>query len=313
MPANVESMFYVGETPWHKIGTHLSRPPDTKTAIIKAGLDWKVEKISLYDKEQRPIQNYYGIMRKDNKKVLGVVKKGYEPLQNIDAFQFFDPLINNKYIEYETAGSLEEGEVIWILARIKDNPIAIKKADIVNKYLLLSNSHNGESAVSIKFTPIRVVCQNTLNIALSKGQAMRIKHLTSMKNRLTEVQEHLNNIFQIYHDIEQKFHMMAETRMDSESVNEYFNTVFPISEPVSNASKEWVAKREATLKVHNTLKQLYINGMGVKEYDIAGTLWAAYNAVTQFIDHPQTYRFNESKLLKRIWFGEGESIKKKAY
>lgn len=313
MPANVENMFYVGDIPWHREGVPLQEPPDTKTAIIAAGLNWRVDKVNLYAEGSGLVQNYYGIMRSDNHEVLGVVGKDYEPLQNVDAFKFFDPLVNKKIIEYETAGSLGKGEIIWVLAKLKENgEFKIKKDDTVRKYLLLSNSHDGNSAISVKFTPIRVVCQNTLTAALSEGETTRIKHITSMYRKL-DVQLLVENIMLVYQSIEGKFKEMAQHKMSRKKLNQYFNSIYPVIDIKDVKTVSQMDKREINIGIQNQLIRNFEEGFGVKELGIGGTLWAAYNAVTQHVDHPVNYKLGNNKLLKRIWFGDGEAIKKKAY
>lgn len=314
MPANVNSMFYVGDMPWHNEGKSLKEPPDTKTAIKSAGLDWSVDKVSLYTEYNTPVNDHYGIMRTDNGEVLGVVGKGYVPLQNSEAFNFFDPLISSKFLEYETAGALEKGEIIWVLAKIKENgSFKVHKDDVVNKYLLLSNSHDGQSAVSIKFTPIRVVCQNTLNIALSEGEVTRIKHMTNMKQKLEDIQIAVENISKIYSSVEDKFKKMAKHQMKQGKVNEYFNNMYPVIDKKLIITESQFKKREININIQRQLMKNFEDGFGVRDLGIGGTLWAAYNAISQYIDHPTDYKLGANKLLKRIWFGDGESIKKKAY
>lgn len=313
MPANVESMFYVGDMPWHKEGIKLEAPPDSRTAIIKAGLNWTVSKVNLYCKYQL-VNDYYGIMRNDNKKILGVVGKGYVPLQNEEAFQFFDPLIESGFLEYETAGSLGSGEIIWVLAKLKSNStFAVYGDDIVHKYLLLSNSHDGQSSLSIKFTPIRVVCQNTLNIALSEGETTRIKHLANMKTKLEGVQLAVDNISKIYDDIELNFKEMAKKKLGNADVKKYFNNIYPVIDKKYIKNESQMITKNINSHIQARLTEIYENGLGVEELGIGGTLWAAYNAVTQYIDHPVNYKLGDNKLLKRMWFGDGENLKKKAY
>ncbi|WP_462409372.1 DUF932 domain-containing protein [Neobacillus sp. Marseille-QA0830] len=314
MTANVESMFYVGDMPWHKAGISLNQPPDTKAAIIYAGLDWEVNKVDLYTEYGSRVNNYYGIIRNDNQKVLGVVGKGYKPLQNSDAFNFFDPLITSKFLEYETAGAIGNGEIIWILAKIKVNPtFEVHKDDSVNKYLLLSNSHDGQSAVNIKFTPIRVVCQNTLNIALNEGETTKIKHITNMHQKLVDVQIAVENINNVYLKVEEHFKKMVNHSLNEKKAIEYFNSLFPIIGLNEIKTDSQLAKRNININIQNQLMKNFEEGFGVKELKIGGTLWAAYNAVTQYVDHPSDYKLGDKKLLKRIWFGDGEAIKKKAF
>lgn len=314
MPANVESMFYVGDMPWHREGVPLKEPPSTIEAIKHAGLDWKVSKVNLFSGDQKRVDGYYGIKRNDTGDVLGIVKKGYTPLQNSEAFNFFDPFISNKFIEYETAGALGKGEIIWILAKIKVDPeIRVYGDDIVNKYLLLSNGHDGQSAVNIKFTPIRVVCQNTLNLALSQGETTSIRHITSIHQKLEDVNIAVENIIKIYSGAEKCFKSMVEYKIDDNRAKEYFNNLYPIIDEQKVRNEGQYKKREANIKIQHQLMVNFRESFGVKSLGIGGTLWAAYNAVTEYIDHPSVYKLGDNKLLKRIWFGEGENIKEKAY
>lgn len=314
MPANVETMFYVGKMPWHRQGVALKDPPDTKTAIITAGLNWEVSKVDLYSSYGTTVKDYYGIMRHDNNEVLGVVGKGYIPLQNSEAFNLFDPLISSGFLEYETAGALGKGEIIWVLVKIKEKgSFEACKGDEINKYLLLSNSHDGQSAVNVKFTPIRVVCQNTLSFALDQGETTRIKHITSMKQQLDDVQVAVENICNIYSGVEEKYKLMAKHQISNAKVNEYFDYLYPVIDEKLIKTQSQYIKRKINVGIQNKLIRNFEEGFGVKELGIEGTLWAAYNAVTEFIDHPIDYKLGDNKLLKRIWFGDGEAVKKRAY
>ena len=178
------SMFYVDRPPWHGLGRRLAEPATAEEAIQGAKLDWEVAKVPLYaagNARMFPVDGKFGIVRKDkwdsdDCKVLGVVSQQYTPLQNREAFTFFDPIVGDgAAICYHTAGVLGDGQRIWILAKLPDS-ITVRNGDISDKFLLLTNSHDGESAVQMKFTPIRVVCQNTLMMALGEGRTIRITH-----------------------------------------------------------------------------------------------------------------------------------------
>lgn len=171
----------------------------------------------------------------------------------------------------------------------------------------------GQSAVSVKFTPIRVVCQNTLSVALSEGETTRIKHITNMKQRLEDVQVAVQNICKIYSSVEEKYNMMGNYKISAAKVKEYFNDIYPIIDESLIKTENQLNKREINIKIQSRLIRNFEDGFGVKELKIGGTLWAAYNAITQHIDHPLDYKLGDNKLLKRIWFGDGEAIKKRAY
>ena len=180
------AMMYVGEDPWHGLGTKLVNPPTSLEAIRAAGLDWEVDKFPLFaqfgkDRQFMKKVDRYALMPVDRIEspdcpVLGVVGQDYGIVQNRDAFTFFDPIISEKLATYETAGALGEGERVWVLAKLPGD-IVVHKDDKVIKYLLLVNSHTGMASVQIKLTPVRVVCNNTLTMALSFGESMRIPHL----------------------------------------------------------------------------------------------------------------------------------------
>jgi phage/plasmid-like protein (TIGR03299 family) len=181
------SMFYVNEVPWHGLGTRLSGPATAAEAIKAAKLDWTVAKVPLYAVQGETsvrVPDAYGVIREDlwgqpACPVLGIVGKHYTPLQNAEAFTFFDPIVGQNAAIYHTAGAIRDGERIWLLAKLPSQ-IVVVGDDVADKYLLLSNSHDGGSAVQVKFTPVRVVCNNTLTLALSSGPTIRVAHTRNM-------------------------------------------------------------------------------------------------------------------------------------
>lgn len=310
MPDNVESMFYKGEMPWHKQGIKLDNPPNSREAIVQAGLNWQVRKTRIYDEYNRAVPGFFATMRSDNQKILGVVKSGYTPMQNIDAFGFFDTLESVKFLQFETAGSIGNGEIVWILARIKEASVfCIHGDDSVIKYLLLSNSHDGNSSVSVKFTPIRVVCQNTLNLALEKGETTKLKHSMNIHSKLSDVNAAVSNILRLYSLADDSFKAMFNYKIKEKELRKYFSMIFPIGD-VKNGNQERKQKLNSTTQ--NNLFEIFESDNN-RYLGIDGTIWAAYNAITEYIDHPDEYKHGYNKLLKRIWFGEGAIIKEKAY
>ena len=174
MSANVESMMYHGERPWHKLGKPLDHPATATEAITAAGLDWSVTLSPCYAggegdevdaPKYLPIAGKRAVVRTDRQLAIGVVGTRYRPIQNTDAFGFFDAVVGEGKAIYETAGSLNDGRRIWMLARVPGD-IWVADEDNVKKYLLLCNSHDGGSPLRALFTPIRVVCENTLRAAL---------------------------------------------------------------------------------------------------------------------------------------------------
>src|SRR5437016_663386 len=179
------AMMYVGAPPWHGLGRKLDHPPaSAEEAITAAGLDWDVRLVPLYAAEGRhrlAVPDRFAIVPSDrwgqrHCPVFGEVNGTYTPIQNIEAFRFFDPFISSKTATYETAGALYSGEKVWVLAKIKEN-IRITVDDEVERYLLLVNGHDGNTPVSVLFTPVRVVCQNTLNQALVRAGGNNVTRL----------------------------------------------------------------------------------------------------------------------------------------
>ena len=214
------SMMYVGEEPWHGLGTKLESPASAAEAIEAAKLDWEVKKVPLYAGSGRrrvALKNRFAVVRKDlwGKKqceALGVVGSQYTPLQNREAFSFFDPIVGEKAAVYHTAGVLGDGKRIWILAKLPED-IRVINDDITHKFLLLSNSHDGTSAVQVKFTPIRVVCQNTLTIALNKGPTVWVVHTQNIHERLREAERLLGIVKEGFDEIEKTFKAMVQVEM----------------------------------------------------------------------------------------------------
>ena len=164
MAANIETMFYTREKPWHGLGVRVSEAPESAEALRLAGLDWEVDQEPIFTEENVLIPGYKANIRNTDRRVLGVVTDRYKVIQNTEAFSFTDALLGEG-VRYETAGSLQGGRKIWLLARLPKEYII--SGDRISPYLVFSNTHDGSGSVKVAITPIRVVCNNTLNLALS--------------------------------------------------------------------------------------------------------------------------------------------------
>ncbi len=312
------SMMYVGEAPWHKLGTKLDKPATAAEAIKAANLNWSVCKQPIIlSVTSQIIKDKFAVVRDDKLKdancpVFGIVGNSYTPLQNSEAFEFFDPIVGKENAPiYHTAGALGDGERVWILAKLPDT-IRVIGDDIADKYLLLSNSHDGQSSVQIKFTPIRVVCQNTLTMALGKGQTLRVPHTRDLHYRLQQAEMMLGTINKRFGEIEETFKAMTRVQIDGAKLTSYLTEVFP--EPLDKENQRAIARvyerRELT-------KHFFVEGVGNTAEGVKGTLWAAYNGVTELVDHrvPVNPRGKdvESARLNNIWFGDGYLTKARAF
>ena len=310
------AMFYVDASPWHGLGTRLKAPPTSEAALRAAGLDWTVVKAPLYiagGTRLHEIPDRFALVRRDKLgqpdcHVFGMAGRDYVPLQNHEAFQFFDSLVGDGDAMYETAGALGHGERVWIQARLRGDDLEIAPGDGVQRFLLLSNSHNGTSSVQAKLTPIRVVCQNTLSAAIAKGPSIQVRHDQDMRVRLDRAKELLGVVRTQYDELAATFRRMVDRRLNQERAAEYFSLVFPDgSSPETKQRSEQNRKRAF---------HFYIDGRGNRDASVRETLWAAYNGVTELIDHRKSNRVApdaSSGRLASVWFGAGAAVKQRAF
>lgn len=195
MTANVETMFYTREKPWHGMGTMVQEAPTSAEALHLAGLDWTVEPKPVYTeidgifgKSMQEIPGFKANTRDIDGSVLGIVTDAYKIVQNTDAFAFTDNLIGGE-VRYETAGSLANGKRTWLLARLPETEIL---GDKTEQYLVFTNTFDGSGSVRVACTPVRVVCQNTLNFALKTAKrSWSIRHTANIETRMKEAHDAL--------------------------------------------------------------------------------------------------------------------------
>jgi len=305
------SMFYYGDKPWHGLGQQLENPATSKEAMEAAKLDWEVEKQQIYLESNVPVKNKFATVRKDRPEtVLGIVGSSYMPLQNAEAFGFFASIVGEGQAIYHTAGSLLEGKLVWILAKLP-GVIRVTDEDITEKYLLLSNSHDGSSAVQIKFTPMRVVCNNTLTMAFHDQQFLSVYHQRDIKARLSDVPKLLNIINTRFTEIEATLKELVKIQMTDVTLDKYLHDVFP--DPKRKKDEKLYEYELARAKTNREWsKYFFENGVGNNLPGVSGSLWGAFNGVTELIDHKVTKQSHDRKL-NTIWFGDGATVKSKAY
>jgi phage/plasmid-like protein (TIGR03299 family) len=316
---NWEGMF-VGAMPWHGLGTVLKKPPATAAdAILAAHMGWPVVKKQLYvgeGEEARAIPGEFAIVREDRwhlreeGAIFGQVSEDYEPLQNIEAFQFFDSLIKEKKACYESAGALFSGKCVWVMARLCRD-VEVVKDDTVARYLLLTHRHDGTGAIQVKFTPVRVVCRNTLNQALSEGPSFRVAHRKSMYAQLAKASAALDAVLKQSEKVEAAFRRMAKLTLSTGSLTKYLEAVFP--EPAQGDDAKRHEKAVAAIKRNRERsKVLWETGKGNDLPGAQGTLWAAYNGIAEHADYGLTSS-RAGKWLESLWFGESYKIKSLAF
>lgn len=276
-------MMYAGEVPWHQLGTRLDEPATAREAIEAAGLNDLAELKDVQTVGGTPVPQRKAVVRSDTGDVLGVVGKRYVPVQNYQAFGFLDAIVADGGLRFHTAGALGKGERVWMLAKLPDHIRVKGSDDLVEKFLLLSNSHDGSTALRTLFTPIRVVCQNTLNLALREGrnQGISILHKGDLAGKIREAQRVLGLAERFYDDAAAKNDILASHYPTVDQVQRYFESLYPDPTDAHNSR----AKR-----VRENLTQIFETGIGLDMPAIKGTSWAAFNAVTEWVDHHRPTR-----------------------
>ena len=309
MSHNIDSMAYHGDPPWHGLGIAVKHRPTAVQMIKAAGLNWEVEMRPIVIQGQPATKKprKYQLIRKPRSSAeseipLAVVSPRYRALQNSEAFEFFDPIVGKNAAVFETAGSLGHGERVWVLAKVPGE-MHIVGDDCCERYLLLSNSHDGKGSVSIKFTPIRVVCQNTLILALASGQkAYTVRHSKCMDERLAEVQDILAVVWQTFASAVVLFKFLASVPVRKNGLDVYLERVYP------QKSEE---KKPARPLKWDAITNLFESGDSPSSRP-NHTLWGAYNAVTRYEDYRQTNEAGPDQRLNRVWFGAGADLKLRA-
>ena len=304
-------MMYAGETPWHGLGTKLDEPATAAEAIDAAGLNYHVNLRPIETDEGIPVPQRKAVIRTDSNQVLGVVGNSYQPVQNQQCFGFLDSVVQDGRLRYHTAGALGKGEKVWMLAKL-DGEIRIKDSeDVTDKFLLLSNSHDGSSALRVFFTPIRVVCANTLGMAerRSRGQGVSIIHKGDLNAKVGEAQEILGFAKRFYDDLGDRINRLASHYPSRRQLEIFFETLYP-DQPES--------KTKRAENIRTELFRLFEHGRGQDIPATKLTTWAAFNAVTEFVDHHRSTRGRtdqerQSRRLESAWFGSGSRLKSDAW
>ena len=304
MAANVETMFSVREKPWHGLGTIVKEAPTSADAIRLAGLDWSVVQEPIYTNFNRVVEGYRANVRSSDRKVLGVVSDRYKVVQNVDAFSFTDELLG-KGVRYETAGSLQEGKKVWLLARLPREYIIA--GERISPYLVFSNTHDGSGSVKVAITPVRVVCNNTLNLAL--GTAKRSFSMIHTGNIQDKIQEAKDTLFMAeeYMDcLGVEFEQLRRQKITDAQVKEYIELLLPMEkDPTPIQSKNIIRLREDMMKRYYDAPDLQ---------KVGNNAYRFINAVSDFATHSnplrRTANYNENLFARTV---DGNPIIDKAY
>jgi len=292
-------MAYVGELPWHGLGTKVEADitPDQFQKV--AGLDWTVEKQDMFTVNGIKVPNKQALVRSSDNKVLDTVGSGWNPVQNSDAFDFFQEYVMAGDMEMHTAGSLKDGQLVWALAKTNES-FELFKGDVTENYFLFTNPHQFGKAINIRMTPIRVVCNNTLTLSLSAKSDSMITVNHRKEFDVEEVKEQMGIAREKMEQYKSMAEFLGSKRYSADNVVNYFNEVF--GSPTKVDGKEFTS-RNAKIAHENLQEQ---PGANFAE----GSWWQAFNSVTHMTDHLQG-RSTDGRLTS-AWYGRNRKVKLKA-
>ena len=304
MAANVETMFYTREKPWHGLGTMVAEAPESREALRLAELDWRVLQEPVYTENNELIAGYRVNVRDRDRKVLGVVTDRYKVVQNEEAFAFTDTLLGEG-VRYETAGSLQEGKRVWLLARMPQEFIIL--GERITPYLVFSNANDGSGAVKTALTPIRVVCNNTLNLALKTAKrSWSMIHTGNINEKIEEAKNTLFLADAYMTALGNEFESLRQKKMTEKQVMDYIELLLPIEE------KATLQQRRGIEKLREDMKLRYFDAPDLKE--LGNNAYRFVNAVSDFATHAEprrkTANYRENMFAKTA---DGNPLIDKAY
>lgn len=304
MAANVETMFYVRETPWHGLGTRVMEAPGSEDALELAGLNWKVRQEPIYTDNNLLIPGYKANVRDLDDKVLGVVTDRYKVVQNDEAFAFTDGLLGEG-VRYETAGALLDGRKVWILARMPREFII--NGEQISPYLVFSNTHDGSGAIKVAVTPIRVVCNNTLNLALSTAKrSWSMVHTGDVQGKMEEAKQTLFMAEKYMSRLGREFENLRKIELTDRQVMDYIKLLLPYKNEDNSLHVRNINR------LREDMQKRYFDAPDLK--DVGNNAYRFVNAVSDFATHSEPIRrtknFKENLFSRTV---EGNPLIDKAY
>ena len=304
MPANVETMFYVREAPWHGLGVRVESALNSEDALVMSGLNWNVLQKPIMTTSGTPVPGYKANIRDTDNRVLGVVTDRYRVVQNSEAFAFTDALLGEG-VRYETAGSLQDGKKIWILAKLPDKYII--EGDQIDPYLVFSSSHDGSGSIKVAMTPIRVVCQNTLNLAMSTAKrSWSTIHIGDLAAKMDEAHNTLLLAEKYMGRLGMEFSRLSKIKLSDQKVLEYIDLLLPMDEQPTDIHRKNITR------IREDMKARYFDAPDLRY--VGKNAYRFVNAVSDFATHAKPLRntanYQENMFAKTV---EGNPLIDKAY
>jgi phage/plasmid-like protein (TIGR03299 family) len=307
----IEQMAYVGAVPWHKLGNELPPNQPIEVWAERAGMDWSIcetpVRYSAADEESSQLEfpEQKVLFRSDTKRALSVVSDRYKVVQPKAVLEFYRDLTEVSGYELESAGVLKGGKKFWALARIGKES-ALKGGDLVKGYLLLASSCDGTLATTATPTTVRVVCNNTLTIALGEATAaVKVSHNTAFDGQA--LKSRLGIAVLAWDSFMYRMKTLTERKVKGQEAERFFRKALEV--PDRPAILDQLAANERAAK---RVQELYEGqGRGAELSSAKGTAWGLLNSVTEYVDHERRARSQEYRL-DSSWFGAGALIKQRA-
>ena len=304
MAALVETMYSTREKPWHGLGTVVREAPTSENALRLAGLDWNVVQEAIYTPCREKIEGFKANVRDTDRKVLGVVSDRYKVVQNVEAFSFTDELLGHG-VRYETAGSLSGGRRVWLLARLPREYIIA--GERISPYLVFSNTHDGSGSVKVAVTPVRVVCNNTLNLALETAQrSFSMVHTGNISDKITEARDTLFKAESYMDRLGAEFEQLHQQKVTDAEVQKYIELLIPME---SNATR---TQEKNVNRLREDLAMRYYDAPDLQK--VGKNAYRFINAVSDFATHAEPLRrtanYNENLFSRTV---DGNPLIDRAY
>ena len=319
------SFFSVKEKAWHGLGQIVRDYPTSTEALKFAGLDYEVTKEDIYTMSYncdgqamdftKRIKTHFATMRKDTGDVLGVVGKDYEIVQNKDAFTFFDSIVGGGGIQYETAGALGNGERIFITAKLPDY-IKVGNDDLIEQYLFLTTSHDGFGSITAAFTPIRIVCNNTLNAAFRNcSNAIKIRHTSNVKGRLEQAHKVMGISYKLSEYLETSFNQWSKVRITDKQIMKLIQLAMVPSKEVLKDLQSGLMDELSTCykNMCDSVFEYAVTSPTQQTETTKGTVFGAYNSVTGYFQNIRNYKTEEAKVKSLLFGGTAQQRTQKAF
>jgi phage/plasmid-like protein (TIGR03299 family) len=298
-------MAYTGDVPWHGLGVKVSNDLTPTQMLKAAGLDWTVDPVELFAEvgSKRLPTGHRALVRSSDQRVIEVITDDWNPVQNEAAFEFFNDFVAHGDMSMETAGSLKDGKIVWALAKVKESFDLFGGKDRVDAYLHFTNPHQYGQSIDVRFTPIRVVCNNTLTLSLNSKSKNMVKVSHRREFDADQVKEALGIAKQKLAKYKEMAEFLSQKQYSNENVVDYFKRIFPVLTTKEESKKVLSNSAERGLEI------VKFDSQPGAEYG-KGTWWEVFNATTYMIDH-EIGRSVDARLTS-AWYGANKNLKTKA-